>query len=139
MPKKYRLDMTPEQAKITEKALELYARLKMGQWGELADLCLDLNDPDYAYKKFDVLQPGLMQLRSVAYPSLHGIGHSFGVGSFKDADLAWEVHETIRHRIAWTEHPEGGLGVDFDTPRSFRGNELAECTVIPPDEKGEES
>lgn len=130
MSKKYRLDLTDDQAKIVSNALELYARLKMGQWSELVDLCLEFSDPDFAHKKFDLLEPGLMDLRKIVYPELYGLGHSFGVGKFEDADLAWEVYEVLRHRISWTEHPEGGMGVSFDKPMSFRNNELAECTVI---------
>ena len=130
--KKYRLDLTDEQAKITSAALELYARLRNGQWAELADLCLDLSDEDYAHKKFDLLIPELMRVRQIAYPELAPTwGTSYGVGKFKDSDLAWEIHEVLRNKIAWTEHPEGGMGVCFDKPMSFRGNELAGCSIIP--------
>lgn len=129
--KKYRLELTDEQAKITLKALELYSRLRNGQWTELVDLCLDLNDDDYARKKFDLLIPELMHLRKQVYPELPPQwGTSYGIGKFEDADLAWEIHEVLRNRIAWAEHPEGGAGVDFDAPISFRGNELAECETI---------
>lgn len=134
--KKYRLDLTDEQAKTTSYALELYSRLRMGQWAELIDLCLDFKDDDYAHKKFDVLIPELMRLRKEVYPELSpNWGHSYGVGKFEDADLAWEIHEVLRNKIAWTEHPEGGNGVDFGKPMSFRGNELAECSLIDNNEK----
>ncbi len=131
MAKKYRLDLTEEQAKITRDALELYSRLKMGQWDCLADLCLDINDKDYATKKFDILIPHLMSLRKFVYPDLPGgWGASYGVGKFDDADLAWEVHTVLRHCMALAKHPQGGAGIAFDEPISFRGNELAECSEI---------
>ena len=127
---KYVLTLNEDQAKITDKALELYARLRMGQWNELIDLCVDLADEDYCEKR-DQLEVALMHDRKIAYPDLStSIGHSYGVGKFTDGDLAWEVHKVLRHRMAWTEHPEGGLGVDFDKPISFRGNELAQCEVV---------
>ena len=118
--------MNEKQAKLVSKALELYTRLRIGQWRELIDLCVEFSDEQYCEKR-DILEPKLLDARKVAYPELNGIGHSYGVGKFEDADLAWEVHEVLRNKIAWTEHPEGGHTVNFDKPISFRGNELAKC------------
>ena len=124
---RYVLEMSAEQAKMTSKALELYARLRIGQWRELDYLCLDLSDDDYCEKR-DELVSRLLAARAVAYPELgRSEGRSYGIGMFPDADLAWELHEVLRHRIAWTEHPEGGITVNFDRPISLRGNELAKC------------
>ena len=128
---RYVLDMNEEQANIVDKALELYTRLRIGQWRELLDLCVPLSDEDYC-KKSDALIPVLLEARQIPYPELtSNPGHSFGVGKFEDADLAWEVHEVLRNKMAWTRHPEGGNGVNFYPPTSFRGNELAKCTAVP--------
>ncbi len=131
---RYILDMSEEQACQVDKALELYARLRMGQWNELIDLCLDYSDKDFCEKR-DVLQQKLMDARKAAYPELHGVGHSYGVGRFEDADSAFEIHKVLRNKIAWTNHPEGGFGVDFDPPYSFCGHELAKCEAVPEDGK----
>lgn len=127
---RYVLDLSEDQAKQVSKALELYARLKIGQWRELSDLCLDLADKDFC-KKRDALESRLLDARKIAYPELCGSGHSYGIGKFADADSAWEIHEVLRNKIAWTEHPEGGAGVAFSPPYSFRGNDLANCSAVP--------
>lgn len=134
---RYILDMNEAQAKQADRAFELYARLRMGQWRELIDLCLDLAADDYCERR-EILERSLIAARKTAYPELSGIGHSYGVGRFEDADLAWELHEVLRNKIAWTEHPEGGFGVNFDKPISFRGNELAKCEARPESTEGGE-
>ena len=126
---RYTLDMNEEQACMVSRALELYARLRCGQWDELIELCVPRSREDFCIKR-DFLMPALMDARCIAFPELtKSRGHSYGVGSFEDADLAWEVYEVLRNKIAWTRHPEGGSGVNFDPPMSFRGSELATCST----------
>lgn len=31
----------------------------------------------------------------------------------------WAVYATIRHTLAWHDHPEGGMTVDFDEPMGY--------------------
>ncbi len=126
---RYILNMNEVQAAQVDRALELYCRLRIGQWTELIGLCLDTDDDDYCEKR-DFLEQKLLDARKVAYPTLHGLGHSFGIGKFEDADTAWETHKVLRNKISWTNHPEGGITVDFDSPISFRGHELAKCEAV---------
>lgn len=125
---KYTLTMDEEQAQMLSKACELYARLKAGQWEELLQLCLEWKDPLFR-NKYDAALIPLLDARKIVYPELHGVGHSYGVGKLGDADLVWELHKVLEHRISWTRHPEGGMGVNFDAPISFTGHDLAVCTV----------
>lgn len=127
---KYLLDMDEEHAAIVQRALEFYSRMRMGQWQELIWLCLDMRD-DKASEKRDFMETMLLVIRDQCYPELHHtFAHSYGVGNFQDADLAWEVYASIRHCAAWAKHPEGGWTVDFDEPMSFSGNEIAKCVAI---------
>ena len=126
---RYILNMNEEQAKLASRAFELFARLRAGQWMELIDLCVDFADKDFCEKR-DILQAKLLDARTTAFPELHGIGHNYGIGKFEDGDIAWELYMVLRNKIAWTEHPEGGMTVNFDPPYSFRGNELAKCEAV---------
>ena len=127
---KYVLEMNEEQAAIVQKALEFYARMRMGQWGELPGICIDIRDSDYCEKE-EYMKPLLELARRKAYPELaHAFGHSYGVGKFEDADYAWETYTAIRHCRAWAKHPAGGWTEDFDKPWAMHGHELARCTAV---------
>lgn len=123
---KYTLELTDWQAQALANACEFYARVNMGQWGEIIRSCVDLSRDDY-WDVRDQAEATLMQARAIVWPELQGPGHSFGVGKFEHADIAWELYEVLRNCIAWTEHPEGGSGVNFYRPTSITGRELASC------------
>jgi hypothetical protein len=123
----YVLEMDAEQANILTAALELYARISVGQWNELADLTLDLRDDEYCEKRDDLID-GLKKLRRIAFPDL-GDNASYSVTSNPYTCRAWELYTVLRHRIAWTRHPEGGMAVCFYEPISFSGKPLAKCSV----------
>ena len=123
------MSVTDEQAKIVERALEFYTRIRNGQFQELLwelrhrDGVL-LDDPEYAHAL-------LFQLRGLLFPELgRDRGASYGVGHDHKADVAWDVYQTIRHTRSWYEHPEGGIGVNFDTPLHTSSEPLPECRVL---------
>lgn len=69
--------------------------------------------------------------RRIIFPDLpHTLAASLGIRAVDKAALAWELYTVIRHRIAWTNNPEGGYGCHFDKPISFSGKELAKCEVL---------
>ena len=123
----YVLEMDEEQAQILTAALEFYARMSIGQWSELAELVLDMRDNDYCEKR-DALANGLKKLRRIAFPDL-GDTASYSVASNPYTCRAWEFYTVLRHRIAWTRHPDGGMAVCFYAPISFSGKPLAKCIV----------
>lgn len=125
---KYLLEMNEMQARILQNALEFYARVRNGQWGEIPRICLDVKDENWHEKMEDSVL-FLEGARKFVYPDLKGMNHSYGVGKFEDADMAWELYTTVRHCMAWAKNPDGGCTVDYDPPISMRGNELAKCTV----------
>lgn len=125
---KYTLVLDERQAKLLAKACEFYARVNIGQWNEIFQSCVDLRRDDYCEVR-DAMEPLLLQARQLVWPELQGVGHSFGIGKFEHADIVWEIYEVLRNRIAWTDRPEGGPGVDFAPPMSLAGRELPVCTV----------
>jgi len=122
---KYILEMDEEQAILTKSALEFYARIIIGQWNMIGELCLDLHDEGYAKKK-DALDEGMYDLRKIVYPDLPK-GASYGVTSKEKSCLVWEIYQVLRHCMAWTRSPKGGWKVEFDKPISFSGHELPKC------------
>lgn len=95
-----RLTLTDEQAQIVSLATEFYARVKMGQFQEIVWHTLDMSAEtgDYCRRR-DEAERLLLLARKQLYPDLHGIGHSYGIGKFKDADLSFDVHQVIRHAM----------------------------------------
>lgn len=95
-----RLTMTEEQAKIVSLACEFYARVRMGQFNEIVWHLLDIKIPGEEYcERREKAEQLLLEARKPLYPDLHGVGHSYGIGKFDDADLAFDVHQVIRHEM----------------------------------------
>lgn len=92
-----KLEMTDEQAQIVSVACEFYARVRMGQFNEIVMHTLDMSRPvdDYCTIRENA-EKLLLEARKELYPELHGIGHSYGIGKFEDADRAYDVHQVIR-------------------------------------------
>lgn len=111
-----KLELTDEQAQIVSVACEFYARVRMGQFNEIVMNTLDMSLPtgDYCTRR-DNAEKLLLEARKELYPELHGVGHSYGMGKFDDADRAYDVHQVIRYVLG-----------DDRTPFSY--HELPKCT-----------
>lgn len=93
------------QAELISGVCELYARVRMGQFKEIIWYFLDmkLSSEDYCERR-DEAEQLLLKARESIYPDLHGIGHSYGIGKFEDADKVYDVHQVIRYaRGHWRE------------------------------------
>lgn len=124
----YTLVLNEKQAEMLAKACEFYTRMRCGQWQQVINICNDYTQGDITNSIYEAKRH-LLIARSKIYPGLYGEGHSYGVGQFRDADMLWEIYEVLRNKIAWTQHPEGGLGVCFDDPFSITGLPMPKCTV----------
>lgn len=94
-----KLTLTDEQAKIVARACEFYARIRLGQFNEITWNILTLNRDvscDDFCERRDNADRCLLEARKFIYPELHGAGHSYGIGKFKDADLSFDVYQVIR-------------------------------------------
>ena len=91
-----RLELTDEQASVVATACESYARVRMGQFQEIYRKCLSVKDVDDYCVRRDNAERELLNARKYIYPDLHGLGHSYGIGKFKDADQAFDIYQVIR-------------------------------------------
>ena len=80
----------------------------------------------------------LLKLKEIYFPELHGHGHSYGIGHDAVSDRVWSTYMAIRHCMAWHEHPEGGIGCQFDRPFSLGNEPVPECIVKNKDCTGDE-
>lgn len=105
MPK-YTLELNEVQAQTVSQACEFFARIKMGQFDEIPFLLLadELSDADYCSRR-DIANKYLLDARKEIYPELNGIGHSYGVGKFGDADRAFDVYQVLRHALGDPREP----------------------------------
>lgn len=104
------LKMTEEQARVASVACEFYARMRMGQFGEIMMNTAVLkemmaqNPDDFHYRRDEALNH-LYQAREYIYPELKGRGHSFGIAKFEDADRAFDIHQVIRYAMGDPRSP----------------------------------
>lgn len=124
----YELILSKEQLHAVSSALEIVSRLKIGQWGMAVETCKD-KEGNYIYD-WDVAQ----QIENIIKPIM-GLerNQSWGVGRFEDADILWDIHQVLRHRLSWDYAIEKGyveneqehrnwskmLGVTYDEPMKF--------------------
>lgn len=96
MNKLVELRLTDEQAKITARACEFYARIILGQFNELILELVNSDNIDRVAECKDLIENELLHARGYFYPELHGLGHSYGIGKFEHADKAYDVYQSIR-------------------------------------------
>ncbi len=127
----YNLSVNTVQARLIEKALDLYIRMRIGQWQTLEELCLGfgLDAEEYLDRK-DKIHEALAKARAVCYPDIgDSLNCSYGVGKFDDTQIVHDILQVLRHRVSWTEHPEGGSSLDFAPVTRFSDLPLPVCTA----------
>jgi len=124
---RYVIELTEDQARVTARACELYARLLNGQLDEINHELLLHENHNNICERRDQAMDLLLKLKQIYFPELHGHGHSYGVGHDEVSDRAWLVYQALRYCIAWHDHPEGGHGVDFYRPMAFGGGPVPKC------------
>lgn len=106
---KYQLELNKEQLQVLSRACEFYARIRMGQFKEITWHCLNLNctgeDINNLCNRRDKAEELLLEARKWIYPELHGIGHSYGIGKFKDADMAFDIYQVARNYLGDSRPP----------------------------------
>lgn len=127
----YVLHMDAETACIVGLACEFFARVRMGQFEEIRHLTVwpRCKDDKTFSERLQKCSDHLEFAKKAAFPELNGPGHSYGVGHFRDADTAWNVHQVVRYIIAWHEHPEGGSTVNFREPMRFSDAPMPRCEI----------
>ena len=127
------IEVSTEEAYILVQALDLYSRLRIGQWGDVInhgpEVQFDVPDagPPPSTGKDPVmhLPPGkcatyrtILKNIGAAFINFVPTG-SFGIHSDAvedNARVAYDMQQVLRHRLAWDREPKGGMIIDFDTP-----------------------
>ena len=102
----YKLTLTEEQARVVSMACEFFSRVVMGQFNEIIWHTMDTQhgSDDYCERR-DKARELLFEARKYLYPELHGYGHSYGIGNFEHADIAFDVYQVIRQFFGDTRVP----------------------------------
>lgn len=126
------LELTPDQARTAMSALELYARLKIGQFERITEMMLDVRSVDEYCKRRDISNDMLRIVSNIIYGR-----NAYGCPDVKkdeDHYRAWNIYAAIRYHVAWHEHPKGGFGVHFDKPYPYGEEPVPECRIVSADE-----
>ena len=129
------LEMSREAALICEHALELYARLKLGQFREITWKIMPDNWRENNFERW-------IQERDFANELLEmAAKHVFGTNNWGQPDVqtrdedemrAWELYTTLRYTRAWHDYPEEGeksWSVEFDKPLAQSGDRMPKCEI----------
>lgn len=125
MSKEIVLTLSWEEAAIVSRACDFYCRVYLGQFQEIPyELMLvqEMADGEWCYRR-ETAEEKLLEARSYIYPELRGVGHSYGIGKFPNADTAWNVYQVLRHAMG-----------DGRTPIALFNEKLPTCRVV---EKGD--
>jgi len=104
--------LTSEQARVVVDALDLYSRVHIGQFNIIAEQFMKID-------RTEELNMLLTRARQICFPELSAsLGHSYGIVACptESGRIAWDVHQVIRRTEAYGRAPEGGMGVQFNTP-----------------------
>lgn len=125
---KYVLTLTREQARVAQNALELYARLKIGQFDRITELMLDVRSVDEYCQRRDLTNDLLKIVAGIIYGK-----NEYGQPNCKKDDahhIAWNIYATLRYHMAWHDRPEGGWGVCYDKPYPWGGQPIPDCKTV---------
>ena len=121
-----KIELTEKQANVISKALDVFSRCHAGQYYmALTEALPPTHLSDFNH---EVVRGLLNQVKEEIFTDLssltyYGI-HSQEIG--ENAKIAYDLHQVIRHYLAWKSHPEGDHMCDFDKPfRSSQTEELA--------------
>ena len=111
----YTLELTENQLQAISKACEICARLKSGQILSAISL-LELNDihgkPVDTYELGKSVEPIFKLAMGLEPHAAWGIGYSDKI------DTLYDIHEVIRHRLAWDDAHDKGIIVEGE-PRKW--------------------
>ena len=111
---KYNLEITTEQAEVISKAMEIYARLGMGQFRDALDV-LPLQKA-YTPKWFDALGKIGDIIKQYTIEGVDGWQSSLGIKSIEVSDLArtaWDIYQVVRNRLSFDRSAMTETIVDF--------------------------
>ena len=133
-PLLYRIECTGEAARVIQDALELWARCSIGQFKEALEPCRP-HGKDFPLTLYGELR----QLAETMERFWRTSTAPTGIRAAK-GDHAWEIHQTIRHRLSWDSvgNPPQRIwsgddamwGVNFDEPMAISGKPFIKIEQI---------
>ena len=124
---RYVLTLTPEQEYIVEQALELLARLHIGQFERIAELLCDPRDTDYC-KRRDLARD-LLRLAAIVVFGRNACNYPDVKKKREEHELAWTIYSVLRYTRSWRENPKGGITVNYDEPLNLTGEPMPKCEI----------
>ena len=133
MDQTYTLTLTARQLRLIDAACETCARAAQGQVGDVLRFCRDRHGtPIYTWERMRAIEDLVKPAMGLA-PN-----ESFRVGHGDEADTLWDLHQVLRHRLAWDAAYAAGrikpgaprnwadmLSHDFDEPLRYGPEPLA--------------
>lgn len=122
MTKTYKLTIDEDQARCIQNATELLSRVMGGQWNEMMDWLPLKKDIDWSeyHNDMDIIAAILSKHMK---DGIDGRSASFGVGCrhlHKYHDIAWDLHQVLRHKMSWEYAVEQGYVESEDSPRNWK-------------------
>lgn len=125
---RYVLTLTSEQEYIVEQALELLARLHIGQFERVAELLCDPRDTDYC-KRRDLARD-LLRLAALVVFGRSACNYPDIKAKSEEHERAWTIYSVLRYTRSWHENPQGGFTVNYDEPLNLSGGPMPKCEII---------
>jgi hypothetical protein len=127
--RRYTLEITENQAQTLVNALDLYSRIGLGQFLEVASIYAPAHH--LSPEEREELELRLTQAKAAVGHPRNG---SFGIYCRQVPDgfrLAWDLMKVIRHQLAIDRDPTGTpwRGVSYDEPDQSALEPLAEIRV----------
>ena len=118
----YTLEVTENQLKTLSLALDIFSRLESGQF----ERCFSV----IPWKQKDKMAEANELLNRLQL-LLTGMNRgNLGIGQVSEkAKVAYDLHQVVRHYIAWANEPRGGETVDFWNPLQMSHEPLAKIKL----------
>ncbi len=113
--KQYVLTLTETQAEVMNQALEVLARLGIGQFRDALYLMPLRPTADYS------LMGSMVEIEKILRRHMNdnGLGPSMRAAESEHTQVAWDMYQVIRHRLSWDRAVEDGLVASLDAPRDW--------------------
>jgi hypothetical protein len=112
--------LTPEQARLTVDALDLFSRIHLGQFSTILEQFIGV-------QRSDGLDEAILAVRQACLPELSPtLNHSYGISSGEVSErgkLSWDILQVIRHCESHARNPKGGYTVNFNKPMFYSDSE----------------
>jgi hypothetical protein len=143
--KKYTIEITETQVNVIKEALEVFARLGIGQFRDALE-SLPLKESCAEGRSDDMLVIGQI-LKKHTKSNVDGWQSSFSIHSQDvndEAQIAWDIYQVIRRKLSWDYAIENGwvkdendtrnwkemMGVNLDDPLQVGPDPLAKITAV---------